>query len=72
MPRACERPPACKPAGRNDGSGNTHRKAEYTNATAPALPKLKQKCQQVKQDFNAVKRSPHETRPSGVDEGDHT
>jgi hypothetical protein len=29
--------------GFHDGSGNTHRKAEYTNATAPALPGLKQK-----------------------------
>jgi hypothetical protein len=36
--------------GFHDGSGKlTHRKAEYTNATAPALPGLKQKRQQEKQ-----------------------
>lgn len=29
--------------GFHDGSGYSHRKAEYTNATAPALPGLKQK-----------------------------
>ncbi len=46
IPRACERPPACKLAGRNDGSGKTHRKGEYTNATAPVLPGLKPKRQQ--------------------------
>ena len=35
--------------GFHDGSGHAHRKAEYTNATALALPGLKQQRQQDKQ-----------------------
>ena len=50
-----------------------HRKAEYTNATAPALPELKQKRQQdEKPESHAVKLLLHKTLPDGIDRGVHT
>ena len=51
---------------------NAHHKAEYTNATAPALPGLKQKRQQDEnRESKAVKLLLHKITPSGVGGGVH-
>jgi hypothetical protein len=51
-----------------------HRKAEYTNATAPALPELKQKSvsRMKNRESNAVKLALHKILSPGVDRGVHT
>ena len=48
------------------------RKAEYTNATAPALPGLSKNVSRGNRESNAVKPTLHKILPSGVDGGVHT